>query len=149
MPKVFRIMKQADDGKPVVGSRFGELGVRPRDMEENPLGEAHPGNGGMSVQPSLGALAQRKYSRFVPSRIQDTNPLFRGATGPDDQYIWTMGSGPFVDSAVTADLNLHCDSPAPNGFVDHGVIEPARMLTLDDFQHALAATRSDWNMEEK
>jgi hypothetical protein len=142
-------MKRAADGKPVVGARFGELGVRPRDVEANPPGEAHPRNGGMSVQPSLGALAQKKYSWFVPNRLQDTNPLFRGATGPNDHSIWAMGSGPFVDSAVTAELNLHSDPPSPNGFVDHGVIEPAQIMAIEDFQKALAATRPDWNVEEK
>lgn len=143
MPKLYRVMKKDVDDKPVVGTGFAELGVRPGDMMDNPPDEAHPGKGGLSVQPSLEALADR-YLRFVPKRLAKTSPgLFRGATGrPDTACIWIMGEGPFVDGPITADLALRCEADAQPVF--HGVVEPSHVMSLPEFQNALAATRDQW-----
>ena len=141
MPKIYRVMKKDADDKPVVGTGSSVLGVRPHDMADNPPGAAHPGKGGLSVQPSLEALAE--YRNFVPKRLAENNPrLFRGAAGSNTPSIINMGEGPFVDGLVTADLALRCD--ADRQPVVHGVVEPARVMSLPDFQSALAATRDQW-----
>ncbi len=144
MPKIYRVMKGDADGLPTVGERFGELGVRPSDMVDNPPNEAHPAKGGMSVQPSLEVLSQ-EYLRFVPKRLRQVNPrLFGGALGGSG-FIWTMGRGPFVDEAVSDNLRLRCDQ---GNLVTHGVVEPEQVMSRDDFQSALAATRNLWVVEE-
>jgi hypothetical protein len=149
MPKVYRIMKQAEDGKPVAGSGFGELGVRPRDVEANPPDEAHPGNGGMSVQPSLAIIALY-YMHLVPRRLREANPmLFRGATAKMNGYIWATGSGPFADGPFAPNLILRCDEASAEKLITHGVVEPERKMSLSEFAEALAATRDEWNVEEK
>lgn len=147
MPKLYRVMKKDADDKPIVGTGSSELGVRPGEMLDNPPGEAHPGKGGMSVQPSLQALAER-FLNWVPKRLAETNPgLFRGATGrPSTTSIWTMGEGPFVDGPVATDLALRCDTDEQP--VLHGVVEPDRVMPLVEFQSALAATRDQWAVEE-
>jgi len=101
----------------------------------------------MSVQPSLEALA-RRYLLQVPKRLREVNPrLFRGATGsPNTAYIWAMGNGPFVEGPVAPDLALRCDTEQP---ILHGVVEPDRVMSLSDFQTALATTRDVWIIEEQ
>jgi hypothetical protein len=51
-----------------------------------------------------------------------------------------LGEGSFVRSNVTPDLVLAPDGPK------HGVVEPARAMLIQEYQDALAATRSGWQM---
>lgn len=49
MPRMYRVMKQSDtDGKPEIGDTATKLGIRETDLPPRD-GNAHPGEGGMSV----------------------------------------------------------------------------------------------------
>lgn len=137
MPKVYRVMKMADD-KPEVGSRSCMLGVRETDIErdegEAADGPVGPGKGGLSVN---GCWRTINFN-FLPAR------LLRGAKGKNSHHVWSLGEGPFVDSPFTPDLNLHLE-----GAPGHGVLEAARLMTLEDYQNSLAATRDDWQIDEQ
>ena len=91
MPLVYRVMKQGEDGKPLVGHSATSLGVRvPTDIRPDLARNVGPGTGGMSVSPSLAQLP----ALLVPTRLRH---LVRGAKAWGGKLrIWKMGSGPFV-----------------------------------------------------
>lgn len=137
-------MLSDEDGQPQVGSQRSQLGVRvdgPQpDISLNELGNVEPHTGGMSVSPTLECLP----FFLQPRRLRDRFPKrFPGARGKDPAaHCWRMGEGPFLDSAVNADLRLRPDS------ADHGLVEPARTVPLAAYQDALAATRDQWIIDE-
>jgi hypothetical protein len=118
--KLYRLMKAASDGRPEVGTRFGMLGVRPRDPR-NPRKRfdvrasvatdiVHPGEG-LSVNTNQNALRP-----------------------PDDEFlIWEI-----EDSELGNDLEV-CPASPP-----HYLIGPLYDMTLDELQQHLAGTRDHW-----
>lgn len=135
MPLIYRVMTR-DGDKPKVGPTARTLGVRVppnpySDIMVNADGTVEPGSGGMSVSPDVESLPKERvsprYNRMKPN-----------AHGHYDDVCWRMGDGLFADAAISDRLVLRIDSS------DHGVVEPAYRMPLDEFQQALAASRDDW-----
>jgi hypothetical protein len=126
--RLYRSMKEAADNYPEVGSSGRRLGVRrgndptPDVLAVQPTDTVTPGQGGMSVAPADPLHLQRH-----------RRPASLGGTGRDPVwYIESEDLGP--------DLDLRLDKPG------HGLIEPQRPLTLQEFQDALANTRPRWKL---
>jgi hypothetical protein len=118
-------MKAAADGLPEVGSTARTLGVRPgTDIGVDGAGMVHSGTGGMSVTPD------------DPMGLPDHRrpPECGGGTGRDPVFR-------ILRSALGPDLSYRADPANPTG---HGFVEPARTMSIDDYQGALAATRGRW-----
>lgn len=112
-------MKVDVDGKPLVGIRFGMLGVRPRvptspnrsdvsAVKDDDL--VHPGEG-LSTSPDLDSLQTRRGERVFEIE--------------SDQ--------------LSTELKTNHDRAG------HCLIEPANRVTLVEFQRALAETRDLWH----
>ena len=126
--RLYRSMTEDHDGLPAVGPGGRLLGVRPGNapVADVPAVDAAdqvlPGQGGMSVAPDdpLHLLRHRR-------------PRSLGGTGFDPVwYIETNDLGP--------DLSFQQNHPG------HGVIEPTTVVTLGEFQQALARTRLSWKL---
>ena len=123
--KVYRVMKAAADGLPEVGTRFGQLGVRPKDPAnakrrfDVPAAAATdpvaPGDGGLSVNAD-------------PTAVRP----------PDDDFVlWAIDT-----TALGPDLRLTPAGPP------HFHVEPTAATTLAEFQTRLADTRTRWERVE-
>lgn len=126
--RLYRSMREAPDGHPVVGPGGRLLGVRPGSDPTPDVPAVHlsdtvlPGQGGMSVAPDS--------PRDLP---RHRRPAALGGTGRDPVwYIETADLGP--------DLEFRQDRPG------HGLIEVKHPLTLQEFQDALAGTRPRWQL---
>jgi len=120
-------MRAAADGFPEVGATARTLGVRPgTDIGVDGSGMAHAGTGGMSVTPDdpLGLPGHRRPSECGGGTGRD--PVFR-----------------ILRSALGSDLTYSPDPANPSG---HGFVEPARSMSIDAYQGALAATRARWEL---
>src|SRR5262249_32503851 len=124
--RLFRSMKEDVDGFPTVGPSGRMLGVRPGDSPSPDVVATHPTDlvapcqGGLSVAPD-DPLFLLKHRR----------PPSLGGTGHDP--VWWIEVGD-----LGADLVFRQDRAT------HGLIEPARPMTLQEFQDALAALRLKW-----
>lgn len=129
--KLFRSMREGSNGLPTVGPSGRMLGIRPGghptpDVLAVQAGDlVYPDHGGMSVAPHdpLHLLRHRR-------------PRSLGGTGRDP--VWYIES-----DALGPDLQFRQDSPT------HGVIEPARPMTLLEFQNTLADTRRNWKLHSR
>lgn len=126
---LYRGMRVAADGAPEVAPSARGLGVRPgsaatkgdvRAVRPNDL--VYPGHGGLSVAPD-DPTALPKFRK----------PPSLGGHGPDP--VWSLDL-----SDLGPDLGFRQDKPG------HGLIEPSRPMTLQEFQDALAATRFRWQL---
>ena len=125
--KLYRAMTPAPDGLPQVGRSARSLGVRTSNVSTNPDVTAtdpaeiiQPGTGGMSVAPNDAAI--------LPT-LRRTPVL--GGKGKDP--VWEIDT-----DDLGPDLQFRQDSRT------HGLIEPVRPMTLDEYEQALAATRAKW-----
>ena len=139
MPKIYRTMLD-DGGKPKVGSKSKMLGVRiaPNPHPDIPVdvhGNVHPATGGMSVAPEWKKLPWH----LIPRRL---HPKGRGG---NDLICWRFSDGEFDKDALNAALALR---PDPGGPAKHGFVEPSHVMTIGEYQAALAATRDDWIQDE-
>lgn len=124
--RLFRSMIEAADGLPTVGPSARTLGVRPGNSVTpdvpaiQPIDQVLPNQGGMSVAPGdpMHLLKHRR-------------PFSLGGTGSDP--VWCIE----LDD-LGPDLQFRQDKPT------HGVIEPARPMSLRDFENVLEQTRSRW-----
>jgi hypothetical protein len=117
---VYRAMRENSAGLPMVGPSARMLGVRP--IVDIPVtgGQVRPNTGGMSVAPD-------RPDNLHPLR----RPRFLGGTGKDP--VW------WIDIILLGDdLQFRTDSTT------HGLIEPARAMSLNEFQNALEATKTYW-----
>ncbi len=121
---VFRANKQ-EGGKPKVGEKFAELGVRPKEIPVGPGNMVSPNTGGMSVAPAtpLNLLAAGR--NMVPPSL--------GGTG--EYPVWGIHKRAFGPA-----LQVRVNSPT------HAFVEPAFPMTKDDYLRALAGTRDFWLM---
>ena len=143
-PLIFRVIRKAEDGLPVVGGASDKLGVRLTDaaspskaidLSVTSCGQVEPGTGGMSVSPSL-----KQLPRFlVPRRLSH---IVHGAAGHSHNHCWKMGQAEFAATMISDDLDLRPDRPG------HGLVEPARTMSAEAFQKALADTRHFWLIDE-
>lgn len=142
MPKIYRAMLD-DGGKPKVGSGAKMLGVRVApdphaDIDVDSQGNVHPQTGGMSVAPDW-----RKLPYFlVPKRLKAIRPDARGS---NELVCWSMGAGPFVQGAVNSNLVLR---PDQNSSPKHGLVEPAQIMSIAEFQDYLTQTVGEWIRDE-
>jgi len=133
---MYRSMKIASDHRPMTGSGSCILGVRtPLDIAPDDKANVSGGRGGMSVDASVEHID----IQFLPRRLHKSGHV-AGAIGNNSLHIWLIGEGPFFDTAVTEALNLRL-KPDDS---EHGFVEPAIPMSLDNYQSSLAATRDDW-----
>jgi hypothetical protein len=123
-------MKESSDGLPKTGPSARMLGVRPAGntlkkpdvLAVNPSDIVYPGQGGMSVAPN------------DPSNLpSQRRPMSLGGFGSDP--VWKIDS-----DDIGPDLKFRQDSPI------HGVIEPIRVMTLQEYQDTLANTKDKWQL---
>jgi hypothetical protein len=117
---LYRAMREDAAGGPGVGSTARQLGVRPNVDIPVLNGQVSPFTGGLSVAPDHPANLHRL-----------RRPPAYGGTGKDP--VWCLAL-----NQVGADLQFRQDSAT------HGLLQPRRIMSLDDFQLALAATKPLW-----
>jgi hypothetical protein len=139
MPKVYRAMRAdpQDPTKPEIAATARALGVRASDIPVDLHGNVSPHTGGMSVSPTWRDLPGFR----IPRRLR---PFCNKAAGPDDNHCWTIGSGTFQASALTADLDLRPDPLKST----HGFVEPSRRMSMATYGQALADTQGEWSVDE-
>ena len=139
MPTIFRAMKEGEEGKPVVEASAKNLGVRSAgsdaDVDLDDLGRVVMNAKGMSVAPSWRALPFHR----IPERLRFQVPNARGS---NVTRCFRFGEGPFADGTLSVNLELMKDSAI------HGVVAPASLTQLEQFQHDLAQTREFWTIDE-
>lgn len=121
--KLYRMMRMAADGLPEAGDRFGMLGVRPtRPGRRGDVSAAAPsdivrkGGGGLSV---------------FEGPLDNLPPQMKP---PIAQHpVWEIDTADLGEGIIS----LPAGSP-------HYHIEPAREMTLAEYQALLAATRPRW-----
>lgn len=104
----------------MVGPTARTLGVRPTDDIPVHAGRVRPGTGGMSVAPDspMNLPEHRRPPKF-------------GGSGKDP--VWEIS----IDE-LGVDLVFYQDK------AKHGLFEPARETSMDDFQQALADLAPKW-----
>ena len=120
--KLYRVMKVAADGKPLVGTRRNMLGVRPTDPT--------------SPDPKR---------KFDVAAVHGSEPVLPGArqglsaSATTAGMRFTRGEAVFeIDGDGLTAFTATPDRPP------HHVLEPVRPMTLDEYQAALVATRDAW-----
>lgn len=129
---MFRIMKKDDDNKPTVGQGFGNLGVRPIEVDLDGQNNVLCNHKGMSVSPNW-----RDIQLFLHPRRLGT-----GGRGSNNTYCFRRGTAPFQQSACGNGLELLPDCPS------HGVVRPAQLVPLAQYLRDLANTREEWQIDE-
>jgi hypothetical protein len=143
MPTIYRTMKRAADGLPVVGSNSStELGVRlppnqRADIDLDPNGHVVQNGRGMSVVANWRHLLAHQ----IPKRLKT---LFPGAVGNNSLACYRMGEGDFADGVVTNDLHLVLKPGRPHA----GNVVPDQSVHYSQLQSNLAATRNQWSVDE-
>jgi hypothetical protein len=145
MPKVFRPMR-IQDGAPAIGTEFAMLGARipstddssrKCDVRPDEQGHVHPNGGGISVSKSWDVIPPHLVPRRLYSKIE-------GASASNQRYIWSMGVGDFVETAVSDGLQLRLKAHD----VNNGLMEPSVSMHLEEYQSHLAATQPRWSVDE-
>lgn len=137
---LYRSMKKADDGLPVVESSAKGLGVRAGQPKHNDVTVTEHGavtakGEGMSV-----ASEWRKLKPWqVPCRLREK---CEGAAGPDHLACFRLGDYRFAEQDLNANLAVRIDG------VTHALICARKQMPLREFEEALAATRNDWTIDE-
>lgn len=117
---LYRAMREDPGGGPLTGPTARTLGVRPGVDIPVAVGYVHPLTGGMSVAPD-------DPLHLHPLR----RPTAYGGSGKDP--LWALR----LDD-LGPELRFRQDSAT------HGLIEPSRAMSLNDFQQALAASKALW-----
>jgi hypothetical protein len=63
----------------------------------------------------------------------------RGSTGPAQDYVFSIELAPLR-------LNELEIRPDPTALSVHALVEPVKRILLDEFRHALVATRPSWTV---
>ncbi|WP_165069916.1 polymorphic toxin-type HINT domain-containing protein [Paludisphaera rhizosphaerae] len=117
---LFRGMREDPSGGPLTGPTARTLGVRPGDDIPMVGDRVQPGTGGMSVAPDS------------PTNLPEhRRPSEFGGTGKDP--VWGIGT-----DSLGEDIVFRQDKPT------HGLLEPAREMSIGEFQEALADLVSRW-----
>lgn len=143
MPTLFRPMKTGADKLPVVGSSSRELGVRvppnlSADVEVDENQFVVLNGQGMSVAEHWQYLP----GHLIPKRLKSRFPA---ATGANSLACFKMGVGAFVPDALSDTLRLVLKQGNSHG----GNVTPSQQIHINEFQKALAATRSNWEIDEE
>ncbi len=95
------------------------------DIPISNIGMVHPDTGGMSVSP------------FSPTNLpRHRRPPSFGGTGKDPVYS-------IDDKHLGRSLRYRPDPANPTG---HGFVEPASIISFDDYQDAIARTAAAWRI---
>ena len=133
---IFRVMRKDEDGLPAVEQSARGLGVRAGiDVDVDGQGNVIANNKGMSVAPSWRDISILR----IPKRLRDKVP---GARGSNSTFCFRAGSGAFHAGPFAAGLKLTVDSNT------HGCVAPTETMPLVQFERNLAATQSDWQVDE-
>jgi hypothetical protein len=133
MPLVFRAMRKDEDGFPLVARSARALGVRPgTDIDVDDQDNAIVNNKGMSVSPVWRDMS----IFFIPKRLD------KRGQGSNNTYCFKRGTGPFQRTPFAPGLELVPDSAR------HGVVCPLQLAPLAQYEADLAATRSEWQIDE-
>lgn len=89
----------------------------------------------MSVAPGWRDLPPH----LIPRRLRHSCGK---AQGNNKLQCWRFGDGPFRNEDLTSELCLDVDSAT------HGTVQPRYEMTLETFEIAIAATRSQWTVDE-
>ena len=139
MPTVFRSMRKADDGFPVVGRSTSSLGVRvigmippaqKVDVDTATNNDVIVNEKGMSVN--------RTWRDISPNFL----PIRCGGFASNNRYCFRMGEGAFVKGPFSDGLEFFPDTQK------HGLVRPARIMPLAQYEDYLAATRVEWQIDE-
>jgi hypothetical protein len=128
--RLCRVMRIDHDGRPRTGRKSSVLGVRigppSRTIDIRVTdGYVEPDTGGLSVIPD------------DPMRIaEEFRPPDLGGTGDDP--VWYL---PIEE--VGGRLQYRTDPRCPK---DHGYIEPAKRMKLEQYEEALIATKMAWQL---
>lgn len=127
---------------PIVGSNSKELGVRVspnaiQDVDLDEKGNVVANGKGMSVADNW----RRLPPHLIPKRLK---PKFAGASGSDNVACFRFGEGPFAPAALSSRLQLVLKEHD----VHTGNVSPIITIPERDFQADLAATRSNWTIDE-
>ncbi len=141
---MYRSMKRAADGSPIVGAQSKELGVREppgqnADVDVDGRNLVILNGRGMSVVANWRHLLPH----LIPKRLRDLN-LCTDASGSNSLCCWTMGSGSFAAGPINDSLGLGLKP----GNLLAGNVVPASSIPLQEFQTHLAATREQWVIDE-
>ncbi|MCC7071013.1 MAG: hypothetical protein IT383_06815 [Deltaproteobacteria bacterium] len=109
-------------GHPEIGPSARMLGVRGGIDIPVERGLVRPGTGGMSVAPETPINLPRH-----------RRPPGLGGSGKDP--VWCIGQ-----SCLGPSLRFRRDSPT------HGVVEPSRVMTIGEYEAALAETLGGWGL---
>lgn len=140
MPTVFRSMRKDEDGFPVVDRSTSGLGVRvpgmnppagKEDVSVDGAGNVLANGEGMSVNPTWRDI----HPHYLPRRLK--------GSASNNRFCFRIGTGPFVQGAFAAGLELIPDAGAP-----HGVVAPEQDMPLADYEAHLANTRTQWVVDE-
>ena len=135
-PKVFRAMKKDAHDLPTVDQTVTGLGVRTgTDINTDAAGNIVLDGNGMSVAPAWRNLELHR----IPKRLGTIVP---GARGSNSTYCFTTGSGPFQRDPFAQGLELIPDTP------HHAAVAPVAVVPLANYEADLAATQSDWMIDE-
>lgn len=142
MPRIYRTMKRADDGYPVVEATARGLGVRVPpdqrpDIDVDSAGNVVLNGRGMSVAEHWRHI----YPGMIPARLDDGH---NGARGSDELHCWRMGEGQFAAGSLADKLQLIIKEHDRKA----GLVIPAGEMSVHDYQAALAATREQWIEDE-
>jgi hypothetical protein len=142
MTRAYRSMKSESNAvRPVLGDSSSKLGIRPVDLQERD-GNAHPGEGGMSVVSSIAGFRRRivkkKFSpEMLPVRMSDSGKI-PGASGRNSLHVFRIGDGDFEAGSLNEVLLLQPDND------DHGTVQPAHVMPYNDYRQAIIDTRDQW-----
>lgn len=137
------------DDLPLVGTNSNMLGVqvpvkdqadRVVDVSPDGLGMVHPYGGGLSVARSIDDLLPH----LVPKRLKN---FVEGASGSNNRHVWSMGKGSFSEGGIARRLILRRKPERADGKV-LGLVEPVAVMSVGEYQSALAATRLQWSLDE-
>jgi len=112
------------EGTPIIGESARSLGARRyKDTPVDDAGLVRPGLGGMSVSPDdpLNLPTHRLPPEF-------------GGTGKDP--VWAIN-----EYNLGEKLSYRPDPDNPT----HGFVEPAGVMSFDDYQQAIHETQDQWN----
>lgn len=125
MTKYFRTMKKSEDGLPVVGRGFLELGVR----IEGSTRDIQPGTDG-SVEPETGGMSVSWEPRRLPKALRP-----KSLDGESAHPVFGVS-----EAALPGTLVVRQTKRA------HALVEPATHQTLQQYEAALASTRPSWSV---
>jgi hypothetical protein len=134
-------MRVEPDGLPRVGNRSKCLGVREppdphADVEVDGAGNVHLNRKGLSVTKDWRQLP----GHLIPEHLDDG---FNGASGRG-MKVFVHGTGSFDEGVVAPGLELLHKA----GTTTAGVVAPTATVLLAQYQHDLAATRTNWVVDE-